>query len=489
MKRKRQFRPPIAFVTVIFLLTAAVVIAQPQSPNFTMRAQTLSAGGMFDSSANYTLFSSVCSWSVADTHASANYRLTSGFLTPNYGSATGAFLVVNPPSLNFGEVHVDSTSTLNITLSDTGYWNLTVAGMLLSQGTLFQFNPLPQLPDTVYARSSLDYILQFHPTATGLFCDTLTITHDGGNPVVVLIEGSGVAPSITIDPDTLAFGDIWIGRAVHDTFSVQNPGSADLHVSSITTNNPVFPPVTTPFTVLRGGSHAVPYTVTVPETLSYSGLLTIHSDGGNPTVLMSAHGVWTELHISPTSIDLGSVAVADTVDTTLTLTSAGNTYLVVDTVRLTNNHFSMLQYPTDSIFAYGITTVSIRFVAQTVGTYLDTLVALNNVGDPVRIPLSAGVSSVNDDASLIPKDFFLDQNYPNPFNPATNIRFGLPRAAQISIEVFDILGRKTATLADGRLQAGYHSLVWNCSTCPSGMYLIRMQTEDRVFLRKMLLMK
>jgi len=89
----------------------------------------------------------------------------------------------------------------------------------------------------------------------------------------------------------------------------------------------------------------------------------------------------------------------------------------------------------------------------------------------------------------IPREFFLDQNYPNPFNPATTIRFGVPRASMVTIEVFDILGRVAATLADGRLQPGIHNVIWNCSGCPSGMYIIRMKTDDRVFLRKMLLMK
>jgi hypothetical protein len=89
----------------------------------------------------------------------------------------------------------------------------------------------------------------------------------------------------------------------------------------------------------------------------------------------------------------------------------------------------------------------------------------------------------------IPKDFFLDQNYPNPFNPTTTIRFGLPKTADITIDIFDILGRKAATVMSGRMQPGVHSVVWACSACPSGMYLIKMQTGNRIFMHKMLLMK
>jgi hypothetical protein len=97
--------------------------------------------------------------------------------------------------------------------------------------------------------------------------------------------------------------------------------------------------------------------------------------------------------------------------------------------------------------------------------------------------------AADENLSEIPREFFLDQNYPNPFNPATNIRFGVPRAAQVTIEIFDILGRKMTTLITSTMQPGIHTVVWDCSACPSGMYIIRMNTAERVLLRKTLLMK
>ncbi|MDD5088348.1 MAG: T9SS type A sorting domain-containing protein, partial [bacterium] len=89
----------------------------------------------------------------------------------------------------------------------------------------------------------------------------------------------------------------------------------------------------------------------------------------------------------------------------------------------------------------------------------------------------------------IPKDFMLEQNYPNPFNPSTTVRFGVPKMADVRIEVFDVLGRLVATPAEGTFQAGWHTIVWDCSSCPTGMYLLRMNTDEKVLLRKMMLMK
>jgi outer membrane lipoprotein SlyB len=98
-------------------------------------------------------------------------------------------------------------------------------------------------------------------------------------------------------------------------------------------------------------------------------------------------------------------------------------------------------------------------------------------------------NAVEDPSLTIPKDFFLDQNYPNPFNPSTVIRFGVPKESRIVISVYDVLGREVATVVDNVMRPGIHMINWDCSGCPSGMYLIRMQTGDRTMLRKMLLMK
>ena len=89
----------------------------------------------------------------------------------------------------------------------------------------------------------------------------------------------------------------------------------------------------------------------------------------------------------------------------------------------------------------------------------------------------------------IPTEFFLEQNYPNPFNPSTTIQFGVPHTAVVKIDVFDVTGRHAVSLLNEPMQPGVHSVVWNCSQCPSGMYIVRMQTDEKTMMRKMLMMK
>jgi hypothetical protein len=88
----------------------------------------------------------------------------------------------------------------------------------------------------------------------------------------------------------------------------------------------------------------------------------------------------------------------------------------------------------------------------------------------------------------IPSDFSF-VNHPNPFNPTTTIRFGLPKAADVRLTVFNTEGRKVVELLDGYRQAGDHAITWDASSLPSGIYICRIQAGDFTVSRKMVLVK
>ncbi|MCX7906232.1 MAG: T9SS type A sorting domain-containing protein, partial [Bacteroidetes bacterium] len=94
------------------------------------------------------------------------------------------------------------------------------------------------------------------------------------------------------------------------------------------------------------------------------------------------------------------------------------------------------------------------------------------------------------EAIEVPKEVVLEQNYPNPFNPATQIRFGLPQATEVTLEVYNVLGQRVATLVSGQtLKAGYHTVNFEAAGLPSGTYLYRLVAGDKVLVRKMTLLK
>jgi hypothetical protein len=98
----------------------------------------------------------------------------------------------------------------------------------------------------------------------------------------------------------------------------------------------------------------------------------------------------------------------------------------------------------------------------------------------------------------IPESFFVAQNYPNPFSaqgygtfdhPSTTISFGLPSASSVTVEVFNVLGQKVATLFNGRKEAGVHTLQFDAANLNAGVYLYRIQAGDVVSVKRMLLTK
>jgi hypothetical protein len=95
---------------------------------------------------------------------------------------------------------------------------------------------------------------------------------------------------------------------------------------------------------------------------------------------------------------------------------------------------------------------------------------------------------------MIPENYFLSQNYPNPFNPTTTIEFGLPQATDLTLTIYDLRGHVVTTLVNGRLDAGYHTVVWNGTNrqgkaLSSGVYFARLTTPSFSRSIKMVLME
>jgi hypothetical protein len=95
-----------------------------------------------------------------------------------------------------------------------------------------------------------------------------------------------------------------------------------------------------------------------------------------------------------------------------------------------------------------------------------------------------------DDQISVPSSFVLHQNYPNPFNPSTTFTFEAPRASDVRLSLFDLLGRETATVFDGRSVAGVNRITYDASNLPTGMYFARLSVEGKsVGLKKVMLLK
>ncbi len=117
-------------------------------------------------------------------------------------------------------------------------------------------------------------------------------------------------------------------------------------------------------------------------------------------------------------------------------------------------------------------------------------------------PSSSGERTIHVDVSemlgidglSLPTEFALHNNYPNPFNPVTNIIYDIPEVTDVTLEIYNVMGQRVRTLAQGSHEPGRYQIVWNATNdfgqgLSSGMYIYRIQAGDFVSVKKLVLMK
>jgi hypothetical protein len=119
---------------------------------------------------------------------------------------------------------------------------------------------------------------------------------------------------------------------------------------------------------------------------------------------------------------------------------------------------------------------------------LDRWFLVNEDSTTLFKPEIAGVN-LKAETPGVPRDYALHPAYPNPFNPTTLIRYDLPVGSNVSITVYDILGKEVATLVESFETAGYHEAVFNASNIASGMYLYRMTAGSFTDTKKLIVLK
>ena len=96
---------------------------------------------------------------------------------------------------------------------------------------------------------------------------------------------------------------------------------------------------------------------------------------------------------------------------------------------------------------------------------------------------------IDGDGGIIPYEFALFNNYPNPFNPITTIKFSIPETQQVTLKIYNLMGREVGTLIDRELHPGYHTTKWNAGSMASGVYFYRLISGKESLKQKMILLK
>ena len=220
------------------------------------------------------------------------------------------------------------------------------------------------------------------------------------------------------------------------------------------------------------------------------------SERGSPEDLALIHD-YLKVGYNTREIDHRSLGVAGTVFDSLRFYNWGSggafNQTSPDNFTVQDGGITLIIYQLNSTMA--AVGVIGNYVALTVGFGIeginDSYALCDDRSDFVRAALQflEQPTSINEDFPQIPNQVTLSQNYPNPFNPTTEIAFDNPKAGNIQLVIYDLLGRVIDKPVDGFLQAGHHSIIWDGSRAPSGVYFYRLIRGDKVFTRRMVLVK
>src|SRR5437899_191410 len=242
------------------------------------------------------------------------------------GTGVQPQLCVTPASVSFGNVLVGSTGVQNLTLTNSGGANLTIAQASFT-GAGFSISGLT-FPLTLAAGQSSSLSVQFAPTATGSASGSVSLVSNAPNsPSTIALSGTGVQPQLSITPASVTFGNAVVGTTNTQTITLTNPGTANLTISQATVSGQSFTMTGLNIPLILGAGQTTSFNVAyVPSSAgSVTGRLSPVRDAPNsPTTLaLSGTGVAATLQLttSPTSLSFGNVTVGSSTQT-VTLTNS-----------------------------------------------------------------------------------------------------------------------------------------------------------------------
>ena len=155
-------------------------------------------------------------------------------------------------------------------------------------------------------------------------------------------------------------------------------------------------------------------------------------------------------------------------------------------ITLTNHRpekgYSILEFARSNVGIKDTFLIKLKSEIKEIGIYYQLM-------NDKKIVVRKGTINVN--SSQLPSEVALYPAYPNPFNPVTTIAFDVPENIQgvVSLQIFDITGRRVATLVDGRLLPGKYRMKWHAHKIASGMYFARLIVGAKIKTQKIILLK
>jgi hypothetical protein len=248
-------------------------------------------------------------------------------------------------NVSFGSRLVGSSSSQGVTLTNTGNSDVSISSISTSSSAFTSSGV--SAPVKISAGQSVNVMVAFAPTVTGVSTGTVTVHSDASNsPAIISITGSSVQPQLSIVPASVSFGDVTVGQTNTQTITLRNPGTANLTITQekATGSGLVLSGISLPLTLVPGGSTACTLAFTPASAGNVTGALSLTSNAPNSPLSapLSGTGIAKDLHLSSSAISLnfGTVTPQTSHTQTVTLTNSGNASLIISQVNISGAGFS-----------------------------------------------------------------------------------------------------------------------------------------------------
>ncbi|MFL5352438.1 choice-of-anchor D domain-containing protein [Archangium sp.] len=341
--------------------TAYSLLSPPSTP-FTL--------GVGDSQTFSVKYSPVSVSTGTDTGTISLATADPGY-TPNFvinitGKGVKPVIGVNPSPLAFGELRVTTEDTKTVSVNNTGNGPITITGITQSGSSAFTLVSPPATPFTIGANSAQGLSVKFSPTTETAESGTLTLATsdpDYSAGIVINLSGTGINPSLFLDPSPLAFSDVRVGTSSTKTVTLKNNGTGTIYITSLGTSGhsaySLVSPPGTPFSLAGGATTtlSVKYNPTVETAAGSTDTGTLTVLGGSnlgttwtsATATLTGKGVKPNLVLSPSPLGFGNVRVSTSATLPVTVKNTGTGPITLSGFSITGSLFSLVSPPTGSV--------------------------------------------------------------------------------------------------------------------------------------------
>ena len=314
---------------------------------------------------------------------------------------TAAALSATPKSIAFGSVAVGSTATETVHLENTGSEAATISKMAFS-GTGVSVSGMT-VPMNLASGQTVNLTVTYKPVSAGTLTGTVSITSNATDASMVIgINATATSSTLAATPSAVSFGNVVVGSDTTQTIRLQNIGTSQVAISSITASvaGVGISGVTLPVSLAPGTSATVTAAYKPTGAGSVSGKITVTSSAvGSPTIInLSATAAAASIQLTPsaTSLSFGNVTVGSTGTSQLTVKSTGNTNASISKVTVSGTGFVL------GSSAAGLTldptqseSYTVNFDPKATGSVGGTLTITSNAANsPMKIALSgSGVAA------------------------------------------------------------------------------------------------